>query len=242
MSTPTEHKSPVLWPGWAGGATLILSGLGAVLALIVLVQGVREGLASGLVEAWFASSFALVMGVACAMGALAGSGRLRGAEPLTLLCVGGTLFVGAVLSDASLAARALGRPANSPVFVGMNMQWIMLGLLGVGLLMMGLSAVTTIARDRRASVPHVARGVAFAAPILAMAGLWKVQATRAMILNLPGWALAILALIGMVLLVVCASASVHYLVKGFGAAAHTRRGRGEAASDRVEGGVTASQQ
>lgn len=203
---------------------LALSGLGGVLALIVLVQGLRDSIVSGLVGAIFASAFAVVTIVASVMGVLTGLGRLRGAEPLTAFCIGGVFCVSAVLSDPSIAARALGRPASSLVLAGMNIRWIMLALLALGVLMMGLAALTTITRDRRAAVPSVAWGVAWGVPLLAMATLWKLGSTRGAILALPGWALAIVALLGMILLVVCASASIHYLVKGFAAAAHTSRG------------------
>jgi len=212
-----------LWPKWAGAVTLALSAGATLLALALFVQSMREGLASGSVEAWFASVFAVVMGVAGATGVLTGLGRIRGAEPLTLLCIGGTIFVSAVLSDSSIASRAMGRGGTSPVFAGMSIQLISIGLVAIAIIMMALSAITTLRRDPRASAPTVARGIAFAVPIVAMAAAWKVGAIRSALLSLPGLLLALLAIVALFAFVFCASACAHLLIKGFGAAAHTRR-------------------
>ncbi len=223
MSQNQPQNRITLWPAWAAFATLALSAIATLLALALFIQATREGLASGSVEAWFAAAFAVVMIAAGITGVLTGLRKIRGAEPLALLCIGGAIFVSAVLSNSSIASRALGRGGTSPVFAGMNIQPISAGLVAAALLMMALSALATLRRDPRASVPTVARAVAFGVPILAIAAAWKVGSIRASILAMPGLLLSLLSIAALFALVFCASASIHLFIKGFAAAAHTRR-------------------
>ncbi len=209
-----------LFPVWAARATLVMSALLAVSSLAVLVFTVREGLSTGLIAAWFAAAFAVVVLVGGVMGVLTGMRRLRGGEPLTLLCIGGMVFISTVLSDPSLVTRAMGRGGQAPVFSGVDLGYLMLGQLAVAMMMVLLAAVTTLRRDPARAVPTVTRGIVFALPVVLLAALWVIPTTRQAIRSMPSWAQVLGAFVAMGAVIVCGSASIHYLIRGFAFGAH----------------------
>lgn len=216
---PAARPSSPAFPVWASRASLVLSVLTALCALGVLALTAPEGLRSGIVAAWFAAAFALVVLVGALFGVLTGLRRLVGGEPLTMLCVGGMTFIATVLSDPSLVTRALGRGGQAPVFSGVDVTPVMLAQLALSGAYMALAAVTTIRRDLR-SLPLVVRGVAFVVPVMLLAGLILLPAPRRAIFALPGWGQAGVVLVGLIALIICLSAGIHFLIRGFAVGAH----------------------
>ncbi len=164
---------------------------------------------------WFGVGFEAVALVACLFGIAVGIGRLRNAPALTMLTVGGILFVAAMLSERALGARLAGENLPPMEIRGFVVLPIALAQVGLGVLMGGLSALTVLSRNPSKSLPYLFRGLAFGVPVVAILGLFVVPGIRSQVMGLSKPILTVTLILGGIFLGALVSVSGHLLIRAF---------------------------
>jgi hypothetical protein len=191
---------------------LIVLLISAVCALTA-VGGIVLGI---LGSAWFLVAFEVVVLFAGAMGVLTGVGRFREAPALATLCVGGCVFVAAVLSEPTFVARLLqGSSGAAQTIAGVSLRPLALGRAGAGALLIALSALMVLSRRPALSLPFLIRSVLCGAPVVAALASMFVPPVRQALSGLPLSAIVAIAIVGFFVLGALFSVSVQNLIRAF---------------------------
>lgn len=196
-------------------------GLLAALTCIAIGLSAIAGIAGALLGAsplWFFLGFEIVTLAACVFGVLLAMGRFPDGPALGLLCVLGTVAVGAILGDIS---TQLSNPIGGPVLrtfgKGGLVQipittFLALRLAGAGII--GICAAWTVLHRRPSeSLKSLAVGLGLSIAMLVILAIgWKVRAPLA---SIGSFASTIGLLTVGVLALGLLAASVHYTLRAF---------------------------
>lgn len=188
---------------------LLISALCLLSAIGGIVLGVRGG-------AWFLLAFEVVVLIAAFMGVLVGVGRFRDAPALATLCVGGCVFIAAVLSEPTFVARVLqGSASAAQTIAGVNLRAWALGRIGAGACLIGIAGLMVLVRWPSRSLPFLIRGALLGAPVVASLGVLVVPSIRAGLIGLPLTAIVSIVIVAFFVLGALFSASVQNLILAF---------------------------
>lgn len=192
---------------------LVLVLLASAACVLTALGGVALGV---LGSAWFLLAFEIIVLMAGLMGVLVGLGRFRDAPALATLCVGGCVFVAAVLSEPTFVARVLqGSSGAAQSIAGFNLRPWALGRAGLGACLMVVSALIVLSRRPSLSLPFLIRGVLYGAPVLAILAALFVPPVRAALSGLPLSAIVAIAIVGFFVLGAFFSISVQNIIRAF---------------------------
>lgn len=149
--------------------------------------------------------FELLAAGAGVVAVLAARGRFAAGRAVTLLCVAGCLGAGAVLAFVASGRQVMG--------MGLE-PWLAARLAAAGVFA-ALAMADVLGRAPRETLPRLARGVALAAPIPVLAGLWMLTPLRAWVGGMHGLAQTFLAIFAAVAGVGLLSAAAHCLIRAF---------------------------
>lgn len=175
------------------------------------------GAALGVIgDAWFVFAFSLVTLLASLFGVAVGLGRSAEAPALATLCVGGCVFVGAVLAEPTFVARVLeGSSVQSRIIAGVNLRFWALSHVGVGAALIALSGLIVLARRPSESLRMLLRGALFAAPVVVCLGLLAAPSIRARVATLPQAVIVSLVIVAFFVLGVLLSIAVQNVIRAF---------------------------
>ncbi len=167
-------------------------------------------------QSWYMLAFEVVVLISAVPGVMIGAGRVRSGHAMGMLCLGGVIGITAVLIDPELMKALIQRqtPKVDPVW-GVNiLPWI-LARLAAGVLLVGMSALTALLRKPGRSFPLLAKGMAFALPLLVCGGLVLVPSMRGKLAALSPVSLIVIAIAGTAILSVLIAASGHLIIRAF---------------------------
>lgn len=204
--TPPAPPTPAVVstnvPMWvripAGGISgpILVSALGGCVEALFLQEKV----------AWSLLGFEAVILVAGVIGVLLGLGRFRRGPALALVCVAGTVLVGTGLGRLSVLAN--------PRAVLVD-PWFVTRLLA-SLALAALATLCVFSRSPVKSWRSFLWSVVLGVPVLMMLGVvWKGRRLLAPLDSAPEAVRVAVALLGFILFIVLASASVHKLIRAF---------------------------
>ena len=177
------------------GALFLLSALGGIVA----------GLLNEPKPAWFFIMFEVVGAPAGVFAVLLAAGRVRGSPAMSLACIGGTIFVVAVLGGLAIQWNVAGIPLLVPEAIRAGIA-LMFGLCSVYVALGSDSAA------RRVFIRGLALAVVFA--MLAAGGWWGLR-PGGPVHALPAFAVTLVATVLYLVLTAALAASVHLIVRAF---------------------------
>lgn len=191
---------------------LVLCVLLSGFCLLTAPAGIYVAGTSGL---GYVVAFEFVVLLAAAMGVLTGLGKLKSGPAMSMLCTGGVVFAGAVLSEPRLVARVLQGGSGGAATGGVDLTpWVIARVI-CGLGLCGLAALTLLLRRPGVSFPLLVRGTLLGLPVLAVLAALLIDRTRAMLADLSPIPSALLAVFGCLLMVALVSVSAHCIIRAF---------------------------
>lgn len=183
---------------------------------LILALSAVAGIVLGIVGAdYFLAGFELVVLVASGFGVWAGLGRLPGVETMTMVCLAGVVFVGALLGAPSIVAGLIqgGTGLKAEVAGLPLMPWIV-GRLIASAVLAGLSAFVVLGRER-SSLRYLLTGVIVGVPVIILAAALLLTPLRSYAASLAAPVQVFLALVGFFVIAALVSVSGHNLIRAF---------------------------
>lgn len=195
----------------------LILGLCFLLSLVTLLSALA-GMAVTLMQSpplWFLFGFELCVALASVFGVLVGLGKIREGPALAMLIVGGTMAVGAVLGEPAVAVRLLGRTGAPITISGVQILPFAMARLGMGVVMMGLAAVTILIRQPGRSFGYLIRAAILGVPVIGALVVVAVPAWRAALMSLSPLMGFFTVIAGFFVLGGFLAASLHCLIRAF---------------------------
>ena len=164
---------------------------------------------------WFGVAFQAMALFACFFTLRVGLGRCGPAPALTMLTVGGAVFVAATLSEKSLSGLLAGERLAPTEIRGISLLPFAVAQALMGLSFMALSGATVLMRRPRLTLPTFLKGVAFGLPVLLVLGSFSVPIVRREVLGMPKPFLVALLVLGGIALGALVAVSGHLLIRAF---------------------------
>lgn len=164
---------------------------------------------------WFLLAFEVCALLAGVLTGLTMLRVLREAPALALLCAGGVVFVGAVLSEPQLATSVLGSSTNVKSVAGVTILPYVYARIAIGLIFVALAGLVIGLRSPGRTARYTLTGVGLAVPVVGIASLFALPGPRVAILAMPGPLLLMLSLIGALVVIGFLATSAHCLIRAF---------------------------